>query len=69
MGLLNKNYLIGNQNNYLKFKDLSQYKNIYRNLFVNENSIILGKDPSDIQRIIDPPKEVDLNVWLYEHLR
>ncbi|KRX08298.1 Mob1/phocein [Pseudocohnilembus persalinus] len=29
----------------------------------------LGSDPSDIQKIIEPPENTDINVWQYEHLR
>jgi len=30
---------------------------------------LIRNDPSNIAKIIEPPPEVDLNVWQYEHLR
>jgi hypothetical protein len=29
----------------------------------------VGNNPSNIQKIVEPPKEVDENVWQYEHIR
>lgn len=30
---------------------------------------LIRNDPKDIKKIIEPPKEVDISVWKYEHLR
>ena len=30
---------------------------------------IIRNEPSNVQLIIDPPSEIDINVWQYEHLR
>ena len=31
--------------------------------------IFKGNDPSNIKRIIQPPQNIDVNLWQYEHLK
>jgi Mob1/phocein family. len=30
---------------------------------------LIRNDPSNVKKIIEPPEEVDINVWQYEHMR
>lgn len=32
-------------------------------------NLFIGDDSSNVQRICEPPNDVDINVWQYEHLR
>jgi hypothetical protein len=32
-------------------------------------NILVGADPSNIQKICEPPSEIDESVWQYEHIR
>lgn len=30
---------------------------------------LIRNDPSDVRKIVEPPTDVDLSVWQYEHMR
>lgn len=30
---------------------------------------LIRNDPSNVKKIIEPPEDVDVNVWQYEHMR
>jgi hypothetical protein len=30
---------------------------------------LIRDNPSDVRKIVEPPKDVDLSVWQYEHMR
>lgn len=32
-------------------------------------SVMIGADPSNVQKICEPPPEIDESVWQYEHIR
>ena len=36
---------------------------------LSTESALLGADPSNIEKICEPPTDVDESVWQYEHIR
>ena len=50
--------------------EVQDISNKQGSLFVQEYiQEVIRNDPTNIQKIIEKPKEVEYQVWLYEHLR
>ncbi|KAL4453027.1 hypothetical protein ABPG73_015864 [Tetrahymena malaccensis] len=50
--------------------DIEDVSNMQGPLAVQEYiQELIRNDPSNVQKICEPPKDVDINVWQYEHLR